>query len=244
VPKPRFIAHRPRSAPTALLEDLLHLGTLGYVSPVPHRCNAFLADHVGGLAGAVLQRPHRNQVIVRLADKLVAPIARPPAFSRAWPDCLFRAFRFCWRRFTLRHCLIFRHGLCFSLRWRQTLVLPDPAWRWIGRVEAMEPWPAKAPGGHFPLLRPCRCKLGTSRFPHTCCTEMPSQTPFRFVVQCYYSPFLNQPSMALYGGLGEKSNESAWSECFKMHWRVRRTGFQPNWCRVACRGRHRHHRCE
>lgn len=31
---------------------------------------------------------------------------------------------------------------------------------------------------HWPLLRLCPCTFGTSRFPHTCRTEMPSDTPF------------------------------------------------------------------
>jgi hypothetical protein len=50
---------------------------------------------------------------------------------------------------------------------------------------------------HWPLLRLYRRKLGTSRFPHTCRTEMPSDTPFLFVVQSHRWSSFRQPSPGL-----------------------------------------------
>jgi len=110
---------------------------------------------------------------VLLANELVASIAGPPAFSRAWPRLFVGAFWVCRSRVGLRHSLTFRHRSRFSFCWRRSLVSPHPAWRWIGRVEAMEPIPAKAsrltflnfasaaasralPGSHTPVALRCQ----------------------------------------------------------------------------------------
>jgi len=67
------------AAPTALLGDVLH-PALGYVFPAPQPRKAILAKHVGWFTHAIPRRPNRNQMIVLLANELVASIAGPPAF--------------------------------------------------------------------------------------------------------------------------------------------------------------------
>ena len=68
------------NALTVPLTDVLHPGTLGYVSPIPQRRDAFLTNHVGGFVGADFWKPDRYQIIVHLADELLALGARPPTF--------------------------------------------------------------------------------------------------------------------------------------------------------------------
>ena len=62
------------------LVDVLRPSPLGYVSPIPQRRDAFLANHVGRFKRGILRRPRRNQVIVPLANKLLTLIATPPIF--------------------------------------------------------------------------------------------------------------------------------------------------------------------
>ena len=128
---------------TALIDEL-DPSALGNVSPRPQRRDAILTNHIGGIPGAALWWPYWNQVIVPLADRLVALGTGPPVFNRAWPNLVFGAFRVCRLRFTFRHHLTFRHGPCKPLHYRQGLIPPDPVKLWAGKFKAMLPCAAKA----------------------------------------------------------------------------------------------------
>jgi hypothetical protein len=127
-----------------LLAEVLHPSVLRNVARCPQRRNTFPAKHVGTVTPAILGRPYRNEVIVPFADEFAALGARAPAFSRAWPNNFIGAFR-CRSRVRLRHSLSVWHRLRLSSYRQRSLIPPNSVWLWVGRVETMPPYPAKAP---------------------------------------------------------------------------------------------------